>query len=355
MKKNEERNISDLLSNLETDLIEDLEMIEKGQLSNKKIKELALEKRISYKKENIVNTKTKKSFPKVAIIAAVVCLFAVTVYAASKTNLFKDFIYQGIEDVEDSIITPIAKDSKNGKTLNLEAMITDGSTVYAVVSLEGIANIDYYSGVPKINDIEVRDLFHVSLDTDSTESYYFRFDKIRNFEDETKQYFALNIRSEQKFNSGTLEVSLTPQLSQLNVKSNLNNKLDTLNYVFDEIISHDVELKEIQITPMGYLLSAKDIREIEYKNNFIKMEIELILKDGIKETITTIPKPREKNPISDDGYKLGSHIYGIGLNGNLVVSRSEDDNLNFIGQFPRIINPNDIIAIKVNGIEYPVE
>lgn len=302
-----------------------------------RIKQLALAKRSEYMQKENEDIPVKKASFRVALIAALICLVSITAFAAfGGLDYIKAIFGDSAESIENEIVTPQQSVSAQGRDMALEALVTDGYVTNMVVTLTG--------------DTPPEDsLFAISTDTALRSVNWHPLDA---FSAADKTYYVVSFVTETRFDTTDITLSLNPDIAPIDMPIQVQNNLGNAVIEFPEdTMSGETQLMELQVSPMGFLLIA---HEQSAQGGLPSTQLQLRFADGRTESIDV-----EFAPSDETVGGGGGAIIGGGGQTPLVVSfqgtRNPDGELVINGEFSRIINPEHIEGIIVDGVDYPVQ
>jgi hypothetical protein len=339
--------ISDMASHIPEEMIAPIEPQcgAPPSLSAERIKQLALQKRELYLNEhrNEENAMKKNSLPKrtvqLALIAALVCMMSVTALAAALggLDLFKGIFGDSAESIQGEIETPLVSASADGRDMTLEALVTDGFAANMVVSLTGEQPPD-------------AELFAVTTSMNIRSSSW---RVLEAFSAPGKTYYAVELVGEKRFDNADITLSLNRNVAPIDLSVRVNNRLGNAVVNFPAgASSGETELKELQISPIGFLLIAN---EENAQGGLPATSVHLIFADGRAEELELAFAPSDER-VGGGG---GAVIYDDADLPPLVTrfqgARNPDGELVISGQFSRVIDPAEITRILVDGTEYRMQ
>ena len=301
-----------------------------------RIKRLALEKRREYLNGNEDKPMKKLSF-KILLIAAIVGIMSLTAFAAfGGLDYMKSIFGNSAETLQDAIVTPYATASADGREISLAAMVTDGYVTNLIVSVTG--------DMPS----HTKDLFTISSNRDMRSTGW---SVLEEFTTSAKTRFLVDLVSEQRFDTADITLSLNKEIAPIDLSFQIENKLGNAVIDFPEgAMSEQTQLKELQVSPMGFMLIG---RESHAKGGLPATSIKLVYSDGKTENLEVEFAPSDETVMGGGGAILG------GPETPLVTSfhgtRNPDGELVISDQFSRILNPDAIQKVIVEGTEYLVK
>lgn len=344
---NEKWSISDMMAHIPEEMISDIEP-QGDDLhcpSPERIKELAIKKRNDYLDRNEELTMKKTAFSKktirITLIAAIVALLNITVFAAAYGGLdfIKGIFGDSAEIIENEIVTPLVSASADGRDMAVEALVTDGFITNMVVSLTG----------EKPSDTNI-ELFTVTTNTGIRSNGWY---ELEDFSTQSKTYYAVDLISEERFNTADITLSLNKNVAPIDlsiqVKNNLGNVVINLP---DGAMSGETELKELQISSMGFLLIGT---EEKAQGGLPATNIRLVFSDGTTEDLEVEFDPSDELVGGGGGAILSANSKKLPLVTTFHGIRNPDSEIVISGKFSRIINPAGIEKIIVGGVEYPAK
>ncbi|NLY20189.1 MAG: DUF4179 domain-containing protein [Tissierellia bacterium] len=348
MSKNSDNTdlISDLIDDLSEETIEKFDFDSVDILSEDRINKLAKEKRKNHLENEYTNSNKKKPLSKVALLVALISLFSITVFAASKINLFQSVFGGGLEKIESSIVEPVISDTINGVTMNLEAIVSDGRSINIIISLEGINSIyDNLTGAKDEGNFANSGGFMLfDLDVEFPISRTLMH-PLEDLNDTDKKYYYLQFTNFENYKSQEVTISLNPRLAPIVLTTTVDNNLNCIELNLENKLTiESINIEKLQITPISFMLTCYGDKE---NDNFPYTTIELVFVDDYSETI-------ELELLPDYDFKFhGTTDPTIdSLVKFLNITRNSDNNITFRGEFSRVIEPKKIEQILINGINY---
>lgn len=304
--------------------------------SSERIKQLALDKRREYITGSEEKPMKRASF-RVALIAAAICLVSISAFAAfGGLEYFKGIFGESVHTIEGEIITPEITVSADGRDMALEALVTDGFVTNMVVSLTGSKPAD-------------EQLFAVTTDVALRSTSW---SVLEDYSTKDKTFYAVEVASEQRFDTADIVLSLNPDVAAIEMPIHIENNLGNAVATFPAgAMSGDISLKEMQISPMGFLLIG---HEDDAQGGLPPTSIQLVFADGKTEEIEV------EFMASDElmGGGGGAVLVDEGAEAPFVVgfqgARNPDGELVINGRFSRVINPDNIVKLVIDGAEYDI-
>lgn len=279
----------------------------------------------------------KKASIRVLFVAAIVSLMGITAFAAfGGLDLIRGIFGDSAASIQDQIVTPQVSASANGRELALEALVTDGYVTNLVVSLTGQQPSD-------------PDLFTVSTDLALRSNGWRVYEE---FSTAKKTCYVVDLVSEQRFQSADITLSLNRDVAPIELPIRMENKLGNAVISFpDGAMSGKTALKELQVSPMGFLLIA---HEDDAQGGLPATRIRLLFQNGTSEEMEAEFTPSEDRVLGGGGVVMSNDPKDAPLVVSFHGTRNPDGELVVSGQFSRIINPAEIQKVVVDGAEYPV-
>lgn len=287
-------------------------------------------------KKNIISKRTIR----LTLIAALVALVNITVFAAAFGGLdfIKGIFGNSAEMIESEIVTPLVSGSAAGREMTVEALVTDGFITNMVVSLTGE------------KPSENMELFTVTTNKGIRSNGWY---DLEDFSTGNKTYYAVDLISEERFETADLTLSLNKDIAPIDlsvkVRNNLGNAVINLP---DGAMSGEVELKELQISSMGFLLIGT---EENAQGGLPATGICLVFSDGKTEALEVEFAPSDDTVSGGGGAIVNASRKNLPLVTTFHGTRNPEGELVISGQFSRIINPSGIEKIIVGGVEYQAE
>jgi hypothetical protein len=327
-----------------------------------RIKQLSFQKREEYlnRKEEKPVKKASFSF---ALVAAMVCLVSITAFAAfGGLELIKDIFGDSAEIIQNEITTPKAVATVEGREFALEALVTDGFVTNMVVSLTGKSPVESWEAA-RANEAEMtmtfpsggeesavgNDLFTLTADTDFRSTGWY---PMVNFSTPDKTYFVINAVSAQRFDTAAITLALnagdTPIELSFEAKNNLGNAV--VNFP-EGAKASTTTLKQLQVSSMGFMLIG---HEDAAAGGLPATHIQLEYNDGKKESMDVEFSPSDETVSGGGGMVIGGTRESTPLVTTFEGSRNPDGELIVTAQFSRIINPDNIAKVLIDGIEYQI-
>lgn len=306
--------------------------------SDDRIKSLALQKRKEHlygKEEKSV----KRVSSRIVLVAAIASLLSVTVFATAALgglDYMKGIFGSSATSVQNEIVTPQIKASANGRSMAVEAMVTDGFVTNMVVSVTG-------------NQPDDKELFAV---TSNTEIRSNGWNVLEEFTVPGKTYYALDLVSKQHFTAADVTISLNKQVAPIAFSVSLENQLGNAVVYFPEKTQvQNTELKQLQISPMGLLLIC---HEKNPQGGLPPTSMLLKLSNGKTEEVEMSFAASDRTVGGGGGAVFSDDPKNMPLVGEFQGERNPNGELVLSGQFSRILNPATIEKVVVGGVEYAV-
>ena len=350
---NKKIHISDLCTELEEELYEELEITNMTDLRPSKSN---IEKLVSEKIRKQGKTPKRRRFKalKVFLAAAVICLFATTAFAAAGgLTYFKSIFGDSTEHVKSEITAPMVSAENASQRFSLEGMLTDGYTIDLILSLEDISG----KGLPSYCYDETKQLFDVLLerkpDTGDEFSFSINYTMLPEFRTENKVVYHLTASSLDACYGADLKISFRAENSELGFTVPVDGSTASRRYTVNDTWDGTYNLETVQISPLGVLLIG---REAQASGGLPTPVVSVKFKDG---TIEEMMSELSFDTDGDGGTVIGGGgvvISNDPLSGPLVIStygmRNPEGKVVTKGEFSRFINLEDVMSILVNGKEY---
>ena len=368
---NKKIKISDLCSHLDEHFYEDMDVQNMTGLnpSEDRIKKLVFQKLkdesadfgspSSNKSKNISKNKTTRLSKKAGhllLIAAIVCLFATTVFAAAGGfDYFRSVFGDSTENVKDSISFPMNQTGNGEYQISLESMLTDGYKINLIMSLENVKGKALDQKALE-NELE---LFQTSLTPPSSvipgndePSMSYTCSQLPDFGTKSKKFYHIQIDALANCLNYNLNISLNDELADLTIHSAIQGAAAAKEISINKVLDDQYTLATVQLSPLGVMVIG---REVSPSGGLPTPQIDVKFKDG---TIDEMMSATSFD--SGDGETVtgggGAVIGEDPMTGPLVIStygrRNPDGKVVTTGDFGRIINLDDVASIIVNGMEY---
>lgn len=355
MNKNTKQNtqtISDLVSDLPEENLSFISLSSNSPLSNEKIRKLSMEKRRHYMaidmEESMEKRSTvsqKKKWTKFLAIAAIVATLCMTAFAFNQTDLMKSlFGGKNKNLIDTSIMLPIETGEADGKKMTIQSVLTDGYITNIVVSVENADNIDPYD----------HNVFEVTSDNQVGS----KIEKMENFSQGTYQYFHVSVTTSSSIINSNLTISLNSSIAPITLTTKVVSSLDSKTITFPENTTQGTSaLKELQISPVGYLLTAY---QSDPQKGLPSTNITLVFNDGHTEEIDAYLMDSDPE---DNAYEMGGGFAVIEpdlengplMKGGVGSYNYENSKISVGGEFSRLIDTSELKEIIIDGISYPVK
>lgn len=254
-------------------------------------------------------------------------------------EFIKGIFGDSAETIKNEIVTPLVSASAGGRDLTVEALVTDGFITNMVVSLTGEKPAD-----------TITDLFTVTTNTGIRSNGWY---ELEDFSTQNKTCYVLDLISEDRFETADINLSLNPDIAAINLSVPVKNSLgNTVINLPAGAMSGETELKELQISSMGFLLIGT---EKNAQGGLPATNIRLVFTDGKTENLEVEFAPSDELVGGGGGAVIGANPTKLPLVTSFHGTRNPDGELVISGQFSRIINPAGIEKIIVEGVEYQAE
>jgi hypothetical protein len=364
----------------------DIEPDSGNGLSNKRIRELAFAKLHQQvgPDSTATNYKSKekhmKASVKILLVAAIVCAMSLTAFAAfGGMDFFKSIFGDSAAIAEDQIQFPDASVENDDYRLNVESLLSDGYKTDIIVSLtaKSGARLDYDPmelfitsyiwpsdaeiegaeyGFAHGNGSPRREYLQMS---EEGVVYSIAYTEMPEFSNKDKKYYHLEMNSLDNTSESEIKISLMEDISPLSVTVSVSDSLTARKDV--QVRAEDYADKNyfpetVQLSPMGVLVIGS---EKEAKGGLPTAAIYVIMNDGTSEELISA----ESFDSEDDGKTISGGgsaiILGPGQEAPLVIgtmgSRNPDGKMVTSGSFSRILDLDEVMAISVDGVEYPLQ
>lgn len=308
-------------------------------VSASRIKQLAQQKREDYLNRNEEQPMKKKISFSVALIAAMMCILSVTAFATfGGMEFIRSIFGDSTEMIQNEIVTPQIMQSANGRDFALEALVTDGYSTHMVVSLTGAQ--------PQ----EGEDWFTL---TTEKELRFTSWSLMESFTTPEKAYYLIDTVSTERFDTASVTIALNADIAPIELAYDVTVTLGNVVIDFPAgTQSGEVELKQMQISSMGFLLVG---HESAAAGGLPETHIQLVREDGTVETMDAEFAASDDTVLGGGGAILGGDSGSMPLVSSFQGERNPDGELVVSGQFSRIINPENIAKVIVQGIEFSVK
>jgi len=177
--------------------------------------------------------------------------------------------------------------------------------------------------------------------------------KLNEFSTAGKTYYAIDVISEQRFDKANISISLRKDVADIELSFEIENRLGNAVVDFPEgAKSGQTQLMELQISPMGFLLTGS---EENPQGGLPPTSIRLVFADNSTEDMDVQFAGGEGATVGAGG---GAIMVGRWGRAPLVTKfhgvRNPDGELVITGQFSRIINPDEIVKVVIDGVEFPI-
>lgn len=333
--------ISDMASQIPEDMILSVEPQGDSSVSPSydRIKSLALQKRKEhlYGKEEKSVKKVSSRFVLVAVIASLLSVTVFATVALGGLDYMKGIFGSSATSVQNKIVTPRIKATDNGRSMAVEAMVTDGFVTNMVVSITG-------------NQPDDKELFTVTSNTGIRSNGWH---VLEEFTVPGKTYYAIDLVSKQHFTAADVSLSLNRQVAPISLSVSLENQLGNAVVYFPENAQvQNTELKQLQISPMGLLLIC---HEKNPQGGLPPTSMLLKLSNGKTEEIEMSFAASDRTVGGGGGAVLTDDPKDMPLISTFQGERNPKGELVISGQFSRIINPATIEKVVVGCVEYEVK
>lgn len=351
---NKKIRISDLCSDLDEKLYEELEITNMTDLHPSKSN---IEKLVADGLRNqAAAPKRRRLKPlKTLLVAAVICLSATTVFAAAGGfQYFKSIFGDSVENVQSAITSPMISVQNEGQKLSLEGMLTDGYTIDLILSLEDLSG----KGLPAACFDETIPAFQSYVEPADSQAAEERFlsvtyNLLPEFQTDSKVFYHLTASSLESCSGSELNVAFLNNKEQLAFSVPVDGSISSAEYTINQSTDGNYTLETIQLSPLGVLLIG---REAQASGGLPTPVVSVQFKDGSVEELMSA--------LSFDAGNDGETVIGGGgavisddpLSGPLVVStsgtRNPEGKVVTKGEFSRFINLDQVQSVWVNGTEY---
>lgn len=359
-KKN---HISDLCSHLDPRFYEtmDVENMTDLKPSNKRIEDMVFQKLHAEQtaapqagKRGYMGKKTGK----ILLIAAILCMFATTVFAmAGGMSYFRSIFGSTADNVEQNISTPGLTAEDSGSRMALESMLTDGYKINLIVSLQTLTK-DAAKQAAKTDPL---DLFSVDLSpassaaAESENTISYTCNELPEFASGEKRFYHLQLDSLTDCSGWNMDISLPEALNGLTIESQVEGAAAAREFQVNQDIDGNLTIETVQLSPLGVLIIGN---EKQASGGLPSPMVIVTFKDG---SIEELMSPMSFD--AGDGETIsggGSAVIGADpMTGPLVTNtygqRNPDGKVVTAGEFGRIIRMDDVASISVNGTEYKAQ
>ncbi len=358
---NKKKYISDLCSQLDQKFYETLDVENMTVLkpSDKRIENLVFQKLhtepTTAPQAGKRGPMTKKTI-KTLLIAAILCMFATTVFAmAGGISYFRSIFGSTADNVEQDILAPGLAAEDSHSRMVLESMLTDGYRINLIVSLTPLTK----EAAREAGRTNLPDLFRVELtpssssgsEAESTASY--TCSELPEFAVGDKRFYHLQLDSLTNCTGWDMNISLAESLNSLTIESRVEGAAAAREYEINQDIDGNLTVETVQLSPLGVLVIGN---EKQASGGLPTPTVSVTFKDGSTEELMS--------PMSFDAGDGETVIGGGGavigsdpINGPLVTTthgqRNPDGKVVTAGEFCRVIRMDDVASISVNGTEYP--
>ena len=286
---------------------------------------------------------------RILLIAAMLCLVSVGVFAATGGLGYFESIFGGSADsVKDDISSPHISVSNGARTLAVESVLSDGYKTDIVVSLESSKN-DKTAKDPI-------DLFSVDC---GQECGSYACNSLPDFDKGKKHYYDIKLTSLKNYISETVNISVNNEEKPLKVSVPLEHSTAS------KTISIDTELykgkaykpESVELSPLGVMLIGSE-GKLSENTEVTLPDIALLMKDGSKEDLDLggmVDFGTEGSGggvVVDDG---GLFNRSTPLVTESAWNRNPGKKDVIAGYFSRIIDLDNVKAVLVDGTEYTVK
>ena len=214
--------------------------------------------------------------------------------------------------------------------------MTDGFVTNMVVSLTG-------------ERPAATDLFTMDTETALRSNGWY---VLEEFTTAAKTYYAVDFVSEQRFDAADVTLSLNLAVAPIDLSFRIENKLGNAVVTFPGgAMSGETRLVELQVYPMGFLLIGhKD----DARCGLPTTNIQLVFSDGSTEDLEVEFAPSDETVGGGGGAVMSDDRDSLPLVITFGGTRNPDGELVINGQFSRIINPEGIEKVVIDGVAYPV-
>ncbi|WP_347489174.1 DUF4179 domain-containing protein [Desulfoscipio sp. XC116] len=293
-----------------------------------------------------------KKNSRVILIAVVLCLFSATALAASGGwEFFKPIFGSSVQNVQDDVWSPLLADADQTYKMTVESMLSDGYKTNIVVSLENLTG-----QALNLQAIEVSRLFIPEAEDDAGSFDAYSCEELPEFAGKAKKYYYLTVSSLRDCTDAPLTISLAETVAPLKVKVKINGSLAAKEIKIDAKPEQEQNYcpETVQLSPLGVLVTG---REKQATGGLPTVPVDLLMKDGSSEELLS-------EMSFDDGEETvtgggGAVIVDEGQEPPLVIQtmgeRNPDGKVVTTGYFSRILNLNEVRAIRVDGTEYRLD
>jgi hypothetical protein len=328
-----------------------VEPTELSELSQERIRELAFAKlRTQDGANNQHKEKHMKKSVKILLVAAVVCAMSVTAFAAmGGMDFFRAIFGDSAGVAADHIQFPEASVENEGYRLSVESLLSDGFKSDLIISLT--------SKDGKRIETDPMDMFHTEFwnnpDAMNSESY----EEMVDFSQKDKKYYHMAIISLNSHYSTEVTISLKEEIAPLSVTVPLNDAMTARKEIrvsADDYAEQNYYPETVQLSPLGVLVIGS---EKEAKGGLPTAQIFVQMKDGTREELISRMSFDEGDGETVGGGG-GAIILGPGETAPLVIGtmgeRNPDGKVVTSGTFSRVLNLDEVQAILVDDVEYPL-
>lgn len=306
--------------------------------SQDRIRQLALQKRREYLNKQEEKPMKKVTF-RVVLVAALICLVSASAFALSGGLQYMQHIFgDSVNSVESAVLTPQITASGGGRTMELEALLSDGFVTDMILSLSG--------ETPPQN---TEALFSVSSDSIQPRSIV--WNELEAFSSTEKTMYRVELVTEKRFDAAAITLSLQPDIAPISMQIDVQSKLGNAVVDFpDGAMSGETKLVQLQLSSLGLLLIGQ---ESDARGGLPSTDMQLVFADGTTESVQIEFAPSDElvggggGAVIDDGEVLP---LVVSFDGN----RNPDGELVVSAEFSRVIQPGNLKSVAVDGIEYPV-
>lgn len=364
---NKKVRISDLSTYMDERYYEDLEMENRTDLkpSEKRIEDLVFRKLHETETPASHQTETpvrrKNSFPKKAghilLVAAIVGLFATTVFAAAGGfDYFRSIFGDSAHNVENSISNPMSNVRNDDYSMTLESLLTDGYKIDLVVSLEKLSKGAFKGALFD----EPLNLFETELmpppsktsGQESVGSYTVR--ELNEFSTSKKRYYYVELDNMESSLNRTLTLSLNPELADLELETLLEGAAAAKVLTIGQTLDGGYTIETIQLSQLGVMVIGK---EDQASGGLPAPQIDIVFKDGSHDELISamsFDSGDGETVLGGGGVVIGADPSTGPLVTGTMGQRNPDGKVVTTGEFGRAVNLDEVASILVDGTEYPV-
>lgn len=324
-------------------------VLEKLHQGKNPAKDLQQQKTEHIEKRPVMRKKTMG----IIIIAAAICLFSMTAYAAVHgLGFFESIFGDSAQSVTNHIQSPMLTAQHGPYTMTVESILSDGYKTNIIVSLE------FPKG--KSPTLEPYDLFTVKPENFS-EGVSYTCTELPEFSQKNKSYYRLEISSlEDSHYHKTMTVSYNDKTNPLQVKVTINGSMaaKTIAIYQKPYENKNYHPETIQISPLGILVIGS---ETKAQGGLPTSTIDIIMRDGSSEEMMS--------QLSFDNFNDKDTSPSMGGGGVVLVDenqpqplvtqtmgrRNAEGKVVTTGYFSRILDLQQVKAIRVDGIDYPLQ